>query len=512
MRQTSFCPNCGASVTPGYRFCGTCGLQLNWPTQQTQPPPVYQQQGYYGYKQQTPQPKKTNPLLIGVVALIAIVLLVVGGVFIFGRLSQGTPSTTTPPAGSTPTSDTIAPVITNVSFSPAETSAVITWVTNEPSSSQVEYGRTTNYGSHSALEQALVLTHSVTLSSLEPNTTYHFRVKSKDSSGNEAIFEDKSLTTLADTVPPVISAVNASAITGSAATITWTTDELATSQVEYGKTTSYGSSTAPGETLITNHSVILTGLASETSYHFRVSSADKAGNKALSNDYTFTTGEAFSTLLHSSITIGSYVHALQFGFYNGSAETITVTKVEFFDEHAAVVHTISGSDLTGLWGNGQVAAGNSLSGGLSFRTPYSVEEIKKWTVKWHCLDAQGTPFNVTGEYSTLPSASATLPPLDTTPYYGVQLLSPNNGGMGIPVKPVSFSWSPFKETTKYKFVLAKDAAMTQIVKEADVTTTAYECDGTLDYSTNYFWRVMAIEPAPSDWSAVFSFLTEAAPR
>jgi len=99
----------------------------------------------------------------------------------------------------------------------------------------------------------------------------------------------------------------------------------------------------------------------------------------------------------------------------------------------------------------------------------------------------------------------------STPYYGVQLLSPNNGGLGIPVKPVSFSWSPFKETTKYKFVLAKDAAMTQVVKEADLATTAFEYDGALEYSANYFWRVMAVEPAPSDWSATFSFLTEAAP-
>jgi len=99
----------------------------------------------------------------------------------------------------------------------------------------------------------------------------------------------------------------------------------------------------------------------------------------------------------------------------------------------------------------------------------------------------------------------------TTPYYGVQLLSPNNGGLGIPVKPVSFSWSPFLETTKYKFVLAKDAAMTQVVKEADVTTTAFQYDGTLDYSTSYFWRVMSVEPAPSDWSATFSIMTEAAP-
>jgi hypothetical protein len=95
----------------------------------------------------------------------------------------------------------------------------------------------------------------------------------------------------------------------------------------------------------------------------------------------------------------------------------------------------------------------------------------------------------------------------TTPYYGPQLLAPNNGCLGCPIQPASFSWSPFKETTKYKFVLAADADMTQVVTEAEVTTTAFEYDGALNYSTDYFWQVMAIEPVPSDWSATFSFQT-----
>ena len=96
-------------------------------------------------------------------------------------------------------------------------------------------------------------------------------------------------------------------------------------------------------------------------------------------------------------------------------------------------------------------------------------------------------------------------------YYGLKLLSPDNGCIACSVSPASFSWSPFKGTTKYKFVLAKDAALTDVLAEAETATTAYEYDGTLDYSTNYFWRVMCVEPAPSDWSATFSFQTEAAP-
>jgi hypothetical protein len=102
-----------------------------------------------------------------------------------------------------------------------------------------------------------------------------------------------------------------------------------------------------------------------------------------------------------------------------------------------------------------------------------------------------------------------------TPYYGVQLLSPNNGCLGCKVKPASFSWSPWKEATKYQFDLSKDPEFKQLVVTATTTTTGYEYQGTLDYATNYFWRVKALEvnslPIPSDWSATFSFQTEPAP-
>lgn len=95
--------------------------------------------------------------------------------------------------------------------------------------------------------------------------------------------------------------------------------------------------------------------------------------------------------------------------------------------------------------------------------------------------------------------------------YGPQPLYPNNGSINCPVKPASFTWSPLNDTTSYKFVLARDAAMTQVVKEAKVATTAYEYDGELEYSESYFWRVTALEPAPGDWSNTFTFQTEAAP-
>ena len=94
-----------------------------------------------------------------------------------------------------------------------------------------------------------------------------------------------------DATPPVISSVVAINITATSATATWSTDEISTSQVEYGLTVSYGSQTILDATLLTSHSVNLTGLTSNTLYHFRVKSKDAANNEAISGDYTFTTLE-----------------------------------------------------------------------------------------------------------------------------------------------------------------------------------------------------------------------------
>ena len=56
------------------------------------------------------------------------------------------------------------------------------------------------------------------------------------------------------------------------AIVTWTTASNGTSQVEYGPTPSYGSLTALDSTLVSNHSVPLSGLTPGTLYYYRVRS------------------------------------------------------------------------------------------------------------------------------------------------------------------------------------------------------------------------------------------------
>ena len=97
-----------------------------------------------------------------------------------------------------------------------------------------------------------------------------------------------------DTTPPVITAVAAGAVNLNGGTISWVTDEPSDSQIEYGPTAAYGSSTAVNPSLTTQHAQVVSGLEPGTTYHFRVRSADAAGNVAVSPDGTFTTQESMS--------------------------------------------------------------------------------------------------------------------------------------------------------------------------------------------------------------------------
>jgi hypothetical protein len=106
---------------------------------------------------------------------------------------------------------------------------------------------------------------------------------------SKALTINLNTTGIADVTAPTISDVGVGSPGQTSATVNWTTNEPADSQVEYGLTASYGSSTTLSETLTTSHSQDLSGLTAGTLYHYRVKSSDTAENPATSGDYTFTT-------------------------------------------------------------------------------------------------------------------------------------------------------------------------------------------------------------------------------
>jgi hypothetical protein len=129
-------------------------------------------------------------------------------------------------SGSVHAVDTTAPAIKDVSASPVVTinptaEELITWGTYEFADSQVEYGRTPSYGSSTTLDTHTGINHKQYLNGLEFNTVYHYRVKSRDKSGNLAVSPDTTFTTAGAPPGPTVTATPAAVIPGGSTTVAW---------------------------------------------------------------------------------------------------------------------------------------------------------------------------------------------------------------------------------------------------------------------------------------------------
>jgi hypothetical protein len=199
---------------------------------------------------------------------------------------------------------------------------------------------------------------------------------------------------LVDTVAPTVSAVQATAVTTSGATITWTTNEVADSQVEYGTTTAYGSATTLNTSLVTSHSVGLTALAGSTAYHYRVKSKDAAGNLTTSGDFTFTTGAAPATcpcsIWSSSATPATPAAndsgAIEVGFKFRSDQAGYITGIRFYKGA-----TNTGTHVGNLWSStGTLLATATFSGETAsgwqqvlFSTPVQILANTTYVASYH---------------------------------------------------------------------------------------------------------------------------------
>ena len=118
---------------------------------------------------------------------------------------------------------------------------------------------------------------------------YTLQSRATDSAGN--ITASSTTVFTYDTTTPTVSVAAANTPNTAGAAISWRTNELTSTQVEYGTNTSYGAITSESDTSprVSSHSIALTSLQSCTTYHYRVKGRDAAGNVLTGSDKTFTT-------------------------------------------------------------------------------------------------------------------------------------------------------------------------------------------------------------------------------
>ena len=163
------------------------------------------------------------------------------------------------------------------------TSVTVFWSTDKPSTSVVLFGLASgSYGNESGqIDQPIFTDHTVQLNQLVRGTKYYYKVRSSDVAGNRAeSAEDAFTTSQGDTTPPVVT--QGPGIAQPSATsviVTWQTDKLSNTIVEYGTQTVTENSSGKPDELTTFHQVQINGLLSNQPYLLRISSRDGSGNQ-----------------------------------------------------------------------------------------------------------------------------------------------------------------------------------------------------------------------------------------
>jgi len=270
--------------------------------------------------------------------------------------------------------------ISNVNVTPATYDLFLTWgVVDNPGpgfGSYKVYHATDgiNYSLESTITDR-TLNYYVDRS-LSADSTHQYKVLSIDADGNISAYSSAIAGTANGTqdgseggggveaVEPVITNTTASNITTQSATITWDTDELADSRVEYITATGADFTDAPyvGKATMLNtaaglgqHSIVLTGLTPDTTYYYQVKSTDINNNTATKvpgdNGFTFDTlaGPSISAVTTDTINNESAVItwttdtvASSYVYYSTNSDLSSATQTGSADSVASHSVTVSG--------------------------------------------------------------------------------------------------------------------------------------------------------------------------
>jgi len=171
--------------------------------------------------------------------------------------------------------DRTPPVISGVHIvGITSSSAIVTWVTDEPTQGWLNYGKEATALDHVVYSPTKTTQHQAILNELAASTTYFYRITAIDAAGNKATWSEDFTTALAQ-IPLVIFSLKMEAIkqskTDAYIKIGWKTNRPATSRVEYGPTTAYGK-VSERKSRHVAHSRVMRRLRFGQTFYFRVTS------------------------------------------------------------------------------------------------------------------------------------------------------------------------------------------------------------------------------------------------
>ncbi len=315
---------------------------------------------------------------------------------------------------------------------------------------------------------------------------------------------------------PVISAPSVNSITTTSANLAWTTDQAASSQVQYGTTSAYGSWSAFNAYLSTIHSVNLTGLTPGTTYNYQLVSANAAGTVGTFGNMTFTTTAAATPAAPVSPSSGGTPPRIEYvNFWGTTSSGITIAWSTNVPASTAVGYGVTTSlgQLSGGQTSLSVSHGVTLTGLNSGTTYYFVAQS---------TDANGnTGYSSVYSFTTLGASSAAASTVQSVTAAVQSSGSASTGpgpqisylqSWGLSTSGITISWSTdVPSTTAVGY--GPPGAMSQITPAQTSLTNSHGVTLTgLTAGTTYSFIAQSADANGNvGYSAVYTFTTLATP-
>jgi|GEM_PF-4250838 len=384
------------------------------------------------------------------------------------------------------TSDNDAPVITDIQSEEGQSTANVSWTTDENATSKVWYSQnsgfptsgSTDFVSSGTLKQS----HLLTINGLTASTTYYFRVESSDASANKAVSNEGQFTTLSapppvDETPPIITGIAINPTTTSA-TAAWITNEPTTGIIWYSQISPVDiagvSDAKESNSLNTSHAVDIENLSPETEYYYIVVATDESGNTSTSTEDSFET----ETLPEPPDETAPVVSALT------KVATTTEATIEFSTDEDST-STIWYSTISPV-----PIGAPSMSLGLTQSHSYTLTSLTPETTYYFLIEVEDESGNDAMESEDSFTTTAIPEPADTT----APEITDINADAGSTTAQVSFSTNEDATSVLY-YSDSPSVDVGSSLSESVVTPTTthvFNLSG-LATSTTYYYLLTATD-------------------
>jgi len=239
----------------------------------------------------------------------------------------------------------------------------MSWVTNVPATSAIDYGTTAAYGASTPVDGAMVTNHQMALTNLPAGTTYHCRVRSTAGSSNAASNDQICSTSVAaDTTPPSVAIISPAAgatLSGSVNLTAAASDNVGVASVQFkvdGGNVGASLASAPYE-----YSLSTTALPNG-SHTISAVATDAAGNSTTSTSVTVTVNNTTKDTTPPAVAVTTPTNGAKVSgtvaVSANATDNVSVASVQFQLDGASVGAAVLASPFTYPWDTTKASNGS----------------------------------------------------------------------------------------------------------------------------------------------------------